>query len=115
MPPMFTLSSGSVHEVWLRLTTHVLQWRGTGVLTAERFLVSGQQVHFAAGWRLIRMIAHVAALGLVLARKTFAFQEFLVRLAWHGRERAAGRHAVREELVRPPVVAQAPAVHLGSR
>jgi len=85
------------------------------VLTAKRFLVPGQQVHFAAPRRLVRMVAHVAALGLVLARETLAFQELLVRLARHGRERARRRHAVREELVRPPVVAQASAVHLGRR
>lgn len=85
------------------------------IFTAKRFLVPGQQVHFPAARRLVRMVSHVAALGLVFARETLAVQELLVRLARHGRERARRRHAVREELVRPPVVAQASAVHFGRR
>jgi len=57
------------------------------------------------------VVSHISALGLVLAREALALQKLLVRLAWYGRERAAWRNAVREKLIRPPVIAQAPAVH----
>lgn len=90
-------------------------FQSRSAFTTERFLVPGQQVHLAAGRRLVRVVTHVTALGLVPAREALALQELLVRLARDGRERAAGRHAVREELVRAPVVAQAPAVHFRGR
>lgn len=103
------------HNMWLYCTVPNIIPRTCYVFTAKRFLVPGQQVHFAAARRLVRMVSHVTALGLVFARETLAFQELLVRLARHGRERARRRHAVREELVRPPMVAQASAVHFGRR
>lgn len=81
------------------------------IFTTKRFLVPGQQVHFPTSRRLVRVVSHIAAFGFVLAREAFALQKLLVRLARYGRKSAAWRNAVREKFIRPPVIAQTPAVH----
>lgn len=81
---------------------------------AERLFVPRHQVKLASGGRFVAVITHVTAgpiYAIDTAGKTVASQQALVTVvAGKGRESALGADGISEQFVRPPMVAQRPAL-----
>lgn len=80
--------------------------------TTERLLISRYQVLHATPFHLVRVVAHAAAVLTILARKALTGRILVEAVAAHCRELTLWTDAVLEELVRSPVIAQRPTLHL---
>lgn len=80
--------------------------------TTERLLISRYQVLHATPFHLVRVVAHAAAVLTILAREALTGRILVKAVAAHCRELTLWTDAVLEELVRSPVIAQRPTLHL---
>lgn len=80
--------------------------------TTERLLISRYQVLHATPFHLVRVVAHAAAVLTILAREALTGRILVEAVAAHCRELTLWTDAVLEELVRSPVIAQRPTLHL---
>lgn len=80
--------------------------------TTERLLISRYKVLHATPFHLVRVVAHAAAVLTILAREALTGRILVEAVAAHCRELTLWTDAVLEELVRSPVIAQRPTLHL---
>lgn len=80
--------------------------------TTEGLLISRDQVLHATPFHLVGVVAHAAAVLIVLAREALTGCVLVETVTAHCRELTLWTDAVLEELVRSPVVAERPTLHL---